>query len=125
MEERVFFNSDNVYVSLTRFIAFGQTYAMSGVTSVSEVEIKPDQSGSIILVFLGAIFLLLGLASAAFLAIGLPLLLWGAINWASKEIHYSIMLTISSGQVKAVVSKDREFISKIVQALNDCIVARG
>lgn len=125
MEEREFFSGDNVYVSLTRFVAFGQTYAMSGVTSVRAAEIKPDQGGSIILFILALIFFFVGLASGIFLLIGVVIFARGLVNWASKEIHYSVMLTISSGQVQAVVSKDQDFISKIVQAVNDCIVARG
>lgn len=125
MEDREFFSNQDVFVSLTRFVAFGQTYAMSGVTSVKAAEIKPDHGGTIVLAFIAFVCLIFGTVSVLMLAIGLSLAVWAAITGFSKEPSYSVMLTVSSGQVQAVTSKDRELISKIVQALNDCIVARG
>jgi len=125
MEEKEFFSSEDVYVSLTRFVAFGQTYAMSGVTSVGAKEVAPDHSGTTLAMILGAVCILVGLAFpvflfAAFVIIGIAIYLRN-----SKSADYYVMLTTSAGQVQAVRSKDKEYISSVVQALNDCIVARG
>lgn len=126
MEEREFFSSEDVYVSLTRFVAFGKTYAMSGVTSVRAAEIKPSQAGTIFLSVLGLIFLLIGCTgSAGLLGLGLLLLILAAIVVAMQKTQYYVCLSTSSGEVQAVKSDSREFIAGIVQALNDCIVARG
>lgn len=126
MEEREFFSSEDVYVSLTRFVAFGKTYAMSGVTSVRAAEIKPSQAGTIFLSGLGLIFLLIGCTgSAGLLGLGLLLLILAAIVVAMQKTQYYVCLSTSSGEVQAVKSDSREFIAGIVQALNDCIVARG
>ena len=125
MEEREFFSSDNVYVSLTRFVAFGKTYAMSGVTSVAAAEVKPNHSGSTTIIGLGAVCCLIGLSSPTFFVIGLLLIAAGWFVRKSKTPDYFVTLTTSAGHVQAVHSKDREYIASIVQALNDCIVARG
>lgn len=125
MEEREFFSGDNVYVSLTRFVAFGKTYAMSGVTSVSAAEVKPDYSGSTLMMVVGAIFTLIGLSAPICFLIGIALIAAGYFSRAAKTPDYYVTLTTSAGHVQAVRSKDREYIASIVQALNDCIVARG
>lgn len=125
MEEREFFSGDNIYVSLTRFVAFGKTYAMSGVTSVGAAEVKPDFGGANLLMILGAIFALIGLSAPYAFLFGILLLGAGYFVRASKTPDYYVMLTTAAGQVHAVRSKDRDYISSIVQALNDCIVARG
>lgn len=125
MEEREFFSGENVYVSLTRFIAFGKTYAMSGVTSVSAAEGKPDYSGSTLMMIVGAIRTLIGLSAPFFFLLGIALIAAGYYSRSSKTPDYYVTLTTSAGHVQAVHSKNREYIASIVQALNDCIVARG
>ena len=53
MEETFFFNDRSVSVSNARFIANGQTYAMSGITSVKTFREDPSYQGPIILGLLG------------------------------------------------------------------------
>ncbi len=126
MEDREFFSSDEVYVSLTRFVAFGKTYAMSGVTSVRAAEIPPSQTGAKITAGLGLLLLVIGCnGNGAFLALGALLLILAAFVAMIQKPEYYVCLSISSGEVQAVKSDSREYISDIVQALNDCIVARG
>jgi hypothetical protein len=125
MEEREFFSGEEIYVSLTRFVAFGKTYAMSGVTSVGAVEAKPDHSGSTLTIALGALCILIGLAFTTFLIIGVVLIAAACYLRSTKTPDHYVMLTTSAGQVQAVRSKDKEYIGSIVKALNDCIVARG
>jgi hypothetical protein len=126
MEEQEFFSSENVYISLTRFVAFGKTYAMSGVTSVRAAEIKPSQAGPMFIAALGLLFLVIGCyGNGAFLGLAALLLILAAILAGMQKPQYYVCLSISSGEVQAVKSESREYIAGIVQALNDCIVARG
>jgi uncharacterized membrane protein YphA (DoxX/SURF4 family) len=74
---------------------------------------------------IGAICLLIGMGAPLFLFIGAGLIIAAYMVRHSKTSDYYVMLTTSSGQVQAVKSKNREYIGNIVQALNDCIVARG
>lgn len=122
MQDQEFFSSDNVYVSLTRFIVSGQTYAMSGVTSVRASEIGPNRFGPALIAliaiacfFIGGDWIYLGalMAGAA---------IW---LWYLQEPEYFVLLRTSSGEVRALKSDDRKFIEDVVQAVNDSIVARG
>jgi hypothetical protein len=122
MEDREFFNRMNVCVSLTRFVVMGQTYAMSGVTAVKTAEIKPSRILPIFLAIIGAIFLYIG-GDAKIFGLGfLALSIW---IWEKRKTEFFVLLSTSSGEVKALRSTDKVFISNVTEALNECIVARG
>ena len=57
MDEKTFFEYDDVKVTNARFISGSQTYAMSNVTSVKAFEEKPSR-------LWGIVALLIGLATA-------------------------------------------------------------
>ena len=122
MEEREFFSSDNVYVSLTRFVVFGKTYAMSGVTSVKASSINPSRFWPVSLIIIGVLLLLVGGNAIIF---GLCSLALAVCLWITQRPEYVVMLSLSSGEAQALRSRDRDYVASVVQALNDCIVARG
>lgn len=123
MEEREFFAGENVYVSLTRFVVFGKTYAMSGVTSVKASEVPPSRGGPL---FLGLAGLMCFTGDGvSWTGLGIVLLGLAAWVWIMQRPEYFILLSTASGEVQALKSQDRQYISEVVQALNDCIVARG
>jgi hypothetical protein len=122
MEDREFFSGENVYVSLTRFIVSGQTYAMSGITSVRAAQINPSRLGPILMGFIGLLCLFAG---GNAIAVGGILVLGAFGIWHLQAPEYMVVLSSASGEVRALKSHDRAYISDVVQALNDCIVARG
>jgi len=127
MEERNFFNEDGVSVTNARFIVNNQTYAMSGVTSVKSFKEEPSRTAPMVLIVVGILLALgsFGGGSSGGVIISL-LLIGGAIWWwISQKPLYSVLLNSSSGESKALSSKDGEFISKVVSALNDSIIHRG
>jgi len=65
------------------------------------------------------------LGGGAWTVLGLGLIVSAGLLANKQPPSYCILLSIASGEVKALHSDDREFIGKVVQALNDCIVARG
>jgi hypothetical protein len=123
MQEQEFFQSANVHVTRSRFVVFGQTYAMSGVTSVKASAVNPSRSAPLLIGGLGLVLLFTGVTSM--LIFGAALIGGAALFWASQKPEYFVSLSVASGEVRALRSKDREFIGDVVQALNDCIVARG
>ena len=123
MQEHEFFRSENVMVSQTRFVTFGQTYAMSGVTSVKASSVSPSRTGPLIVGGIGMLCLFAG--SAGPLIFGAILLAIAALIWASQKPEYFVSLSVASGEVRALKSKDPRFIGDVIQALNECIVARG
>lgn len=134
MEEKIFFNKDGVIVSNSRFVVRGQTYAMSGITSVTSVRNDPSRIGPIVLFFLAFIFLLYGLGmyshdpSGAIIGGGFwvsVFTIWGVKSWRGQKTYYQIIFNSSSGRVTALTSDDEEYIKTVVAALNDAIVSRG
>lgn len=122
MAEQTFYENNGVTVTNARFIVPGQTYAMSGVTSVKSLRHDPSKKGPIILIILG----LLGFAAgkdAMFVAF---LMLAAGIAWlVLNKPKFSVVLNSSSGEAEAMTSKDQGIIQQIVSALNESIIARG
>lgn len=119
MEERTFFEQGDVKVTNARFISNGQTYAMRNVTSVKPFEQKPPRA-------LGVIVALIGLgimfASPFF---GLLVLAAGlAVLFLMKPI-YHVLLATSSGETRALKTKDRNYVNQVIQAINDAMVHRA
>lgn len=122
MEEKTFFSSGDVSVTSARFMAKGQTYAMSGVTSVKSFRQDPSRKGAIIL---GIIGLLMMMGGGGALVLGVLFIAAAIAWWMSQKPEFSVLLSSASGEVKALASPDGDFISKVVGALNDSIVHRG
>lgn len=118
-EEKVFLDSGGVKVTSSRFITFGKTQALAGITAVSSHYESPKRTGPIVLAIIG----LICFAFKWWLAIILIALavLW----WMSQKTIYFIRLESASGASDALSSKDKDFIFQVVDALNDAIVHRG
>ena len=128
MDEKTFFNEGNVTVTNSRFIVPGQTYAMSGITSVSKWIQKPSLKWPLILILVGALFIIIPLfagGGALWYLIGIVLIGIGIFLLIRNKPVYSVILSSASGEADAINSKDEDFIDRIVQALNDAIVVRG
>ena len=121
-EDRKFIDENGVSVSRSRFMVSGQTYAMSGITSVKSYQQNPNRAGPIILGSLGLLGLAMGLDAfaGAVIAIGIAIA-W----WVLSKPKYSVLLSSASGEVKALTSTDGPFIARVINALNDAIVHRG
>lgn len=119
MDEKVFFDYDGVKVTNARFVVDGQTYAMSNITSVSPHENKPSRVGPIIFIAIGILIAVqeppLGLI------FGLPGVIW----WFLQKSSFHILLRTSGGETSALNSNQREYVDKVVAALNDAIIHRG
>jgi hypothetical protein len=117
--EQKFMDEKGVTVTNARVIVPGQTFAMSGVTSVKVAQEKPKRTGPVILIVLG-IFLCFG-----YLIGGIILLSIGVAWFIMQKTQYYVGLQTSSGEAKAFISTDRMWIEKIVNAINEAIIARG
>ncbi len=122
MEEKDFFNSENVSVTNARFIVRGQTYAMSGITSVKSFQDDPSRAGPIIMGIVGLLALVAGDGGVV---IGLIFIACAILWWISQKKKFSVLLNTASGETEALTSHDRRFISRVVDALNEAIIYRG
>lgn len=122
MEEQTFFSQGEVTVTNARFVAAGQTYAMRGITSVKSGRTDPKKAGPLIVMLFGLAFLFQG---GGTMVLGV-LVIAAAGYWLwSLRPEFTVQLTSSAGEVKALTSKDKEFIEKVIDALNNSIIHRG
>ena len=123
MAEQTFLEGGGVTITNSRFIVAGQTYAMSGVTSVKGITHSPSRKGPVILLAIGVLALIAGKAEG--LVGALVFLAAGVAWWVVQKPKYAVVLHSASGETEALTSQDGSFISKVVGALNAAIVARG
>lgn len=146
MVEQVFLEDKRVKVTKTRLIIKNETYSMAGIISVKSSVIPgkkekiltfKDKFKSIVIctIFFGGIskicsffenwkLNLIGFGSIILLLF----IIWTIVKIpSSKDIPpiYTITLRTASGEIKALENQDREFVEKVIRALNDAIVARG
>lgn len=119
--EQTFLDVGGVVVTNSRFIVPGQTYAMSGVTSIKHVEKDPSKVAGWVIIGIGVLLCL----SHAMLAVGILMILGGALYLWKGRGKYDVLLQTASGEVRAFASKDKELVRRIVNALNEAIVYRG
>lgn len=119
MEEQIFWDESGVKVTNARFITYGKTQALAGITSVSTLVKNPNRLWPIILIILGGIFAFNGEIALGILA------LIGIVWLIFQKSTYYVRLENASGTSNALESKDNDFIFRVVDALNDAIVARG
>lgn len=120
-EEKTFFRYEDVTVTSSRFIIGSQTFAMSNITSVKASRRDPRRFWPIALIVVGV------LALMAKANIWVVVLIGGSgIAWLlMQRAIYHVMLTTAGGETSALSSRQREYIEKVVQALNEAIVSRG
>jgi hypothetical protein len=119
MPEKTFFDYDGVRVTSTRFIVDGQTYAMSNVTSVSAEVQTPNRIIPALLI-LGGLVLALSRIYAGLL---LPII--GIIWWKLQKTIYHVTLHTAGIETSALQTHQKEYLQRVVRALNDAIVYRG
>ncbi len=125
MPEHVFFEDAGVKVTNTRFVAGGRTFAVSGITSVSLSKITPQRKGPIAVGVLSILLLLGSRGDTSILVVGLVLLAAAVVYWFVDSSRYSVRLMTASGESDAFSAKDELLVGRVVDALNEAIIARG
>jgi len=119
MDETTFFEYDDVKVTNARFISGSQTYAMSNITSVKAFEKKPKR-------FVGVLIVLIGLVIAINTpAAGLAIVVAAGVYLYMQKTIFHVMLATSGGETSALKTYQRDYLDKVVSALNKAIVHRG
>jgi hypothetical protein len=133
-EERSFLNDDGVYVSNTRVVIHGTTYATANITSVRKHIVPPNRGCALVLAIVGALGVIGGLPLAlaesgdgrwtAFVMCTILLII--AIVWF-RSLHptYHVMLATAAGERQGLTSKDEGVVNRVTTAIADAIVHRG
>jgi hypothetical protein len=132
MDEKTFYESDNIKVTSVRFIVNNQTYALSSVNSVgvSEVDTTSSCTAPALIAAGGIVWVLFLIAfkgrpiyylqPIALMVAGVYLL-----TRIKKNSEYRVVLTTSSGENAVLRSNEKQEIILVEKALNDAIVYRG
>ncbi len=119
MEEKVFFELNQVRVTNTRFQVDGQTYAVSNITSVKPIHEPPGRIWPVLLALFGL------LPTYAGIFTGIPFAFIAAAWWYFQSHTYFVLLHTSGGETRALKSHKKDFVDQVVAAINDAIVHRG
>src|SRR5207253_10338894 len=119
MAEKTFFDYDGVRVTNARFIVDGQTFAMSNITSVTPLEQKPNRIIPALLILIGV------LLAVGRIYGGLLLSVIGIVWWKLQKTVYHVMLHTAGAETSALQTYQKEYLQKVVAALNNAIVYRG
>jgi hypothetical protein len=115
-EEKVYLDEDGILVTSSRFVVPGETYAMSGITSVKGAS-KSTVVASLLIglfgLYMGTVHIIYG-----------ALFIGAAALWYFQSKHM-VVLTTASGASEALSSRDKDKIFRIIDALNDSIIGRG
>jgi len=119
VDEKTFFEYEDVKVTNARFISGSQTYAMSNVTSVKAFEQKPKRLGGIVVLVIGVV------VAINTPAVGIVIAAAAAIYLYLQKTLFHVMLSTSGGETSALKTHQPEYLQKVVTALNEAIVHRG
>lgn len=132
--EQIFLDDADIYVSNTKVILGGTTYATANLTSVSKRFTPASKGCAVALTIIGVIFTFgsLGtLFSKGFAEGFVMFLICGAITAAgiawlrSLRPTYHVILASASGQQEGLTSKDDDLVNRVVSAISSAITHRG
>lgn len=131
MAETTFYSDSLMQVTNSRLIIGGKMYPMASIASVAAVKLSSDSKLAAALFLGGLLSLAIGFFSytnrGACLGFGF-ILLAGFVAKVVYEVRnpkLAVVVESSSGSVRAVISRDRPYIQKMVDAINEAIIARG
>ena len=120
MGEQEFYRDKKVLISNSRAFINGITYAMSNITSVSALEIKKSKTVPILMIIVGILSLM-----GELYGFGITIALVGIILFLLTRSSFVVRICTAGLEQDVLVSKNREYILKIVSAINGAIIHRG
>jgi len=122
MDEKTYYQDENVLITQVRFVTNGKTYAMRNISSVQLGKVSPSGGLFWILILMGCI-----LAAAegdpgwkvGGIIVGIIVLL--LLN--SIKTKFSVRINSKSGEVDGLISTDKVYIETIIKAINEAIIS--
>ena len=127
--ETTYYQDGGITVTNARAVLGAKTYAMANITSVSMGEIPANRAPGVVVALIG--LAIAGCSASAGsdgtsgIVIGVIVLGIGIAIAAAVKIQYVVKIGSASGESNALVAKDKEYIQKIVNAVNEAIIKRG
>lgn len=122
-EEKVFYRDDIVTVTQSRFIANQKTYTMRNISSVTITKIEKSTLLQMALLITGILMAIFSEEGIRLLGIVVAI---GSFVWmAMMKSEFSIRISTNAGETNTLISENKEYVQKIVNALNEAIIYRG
>ena len=119
--EKTFYQDGHVTVTQSRYVTHSKTYAMRNISSVHIFEVVKSRKFPVAMIIVG----LFMLCSDSARMVGFFILAFGVLLLFLIKNEFSVRISTNSGEADSIVSKDKLYIQKIVDALNDAIIHRG
>lgn len=125
--EQVYFDRDGVRVTNSRFLPGDQTFALSAINSVKLLKVRADQRPVAVLASAAGVCILgaIGGQSVGWFFAALAFGFVAFLIYRGLRDSYAVVVSVSSGEVKALVRQDEKFIVDVVNAINQAIIGRG
>lgn len=128
-EEIVIHEDAEVKITNLRAVLGGKTYSIANITSVGAKEESPSGCVPAGLIIFGLFLLFIGMSdlrsNLGYLITGVVLSGLGFLAARSAKPDFILQIATAAGEVKALSSKDKAYIQKITDALNDAIIKKG
>jgi hypothetical protein len=129
-QETTYYQDSTVTISNSRAVLGAKTYAMVNITSVSMGEKPANRTPGIALALIGLAIAACtgsmgGNSAGGGIGIGVVLIIAGIALAAIVKPSYIVRIGSAGGESDALVSNNREYIQKLVSAVNEAIIKRG
>lgn len=121
VQEKVFYQDANVLVTNTRLVINGKTYAIRNISSVA-IQMAAQKF------IIESILFFIGFAEVIFRStriIGILFIVGSIVIAVMRKSIYCVRINSNAGEIDELISKDKEYIQKIVNAIQESIVYRG
>ena len=130
MSENLIYTDNRVSISTSRIVIGSTTYPLRNIASVRMGFTPPHSGCAGVVIILGGLILLGGIATAresllgSLLIVGVGVLVGtlGFLCLRTLKATYSVLLINNSGEVKALESEDEVYLETIIESINNAIV---
>jgi hypothetical protein len=120
--EHLIVTKQGVSVSYSQLVTKDKIYAIKDILFAECRSLAPKRSLARVSTF-GGLAMLFGSGILPF--IGLIAILTGMLLWHAAKLSYAIVLHTSTGEIRALISKDYFETLSVVDALNEVTAMRG
>ena len=131
MAEEIISQDHRATVTTARVIMHGTTYPLRNISSVRMATVSPNIAAPVLLIVFGALAVV-GCAADyldthklawVVLLVGAWMTLLGILWVRSLRPWFHVVIASTGGEVNALSSQDRQYIARIVEAINVAIVS--
>ncbi|MEA3121155.1 MAG: hypothetical protein QOH33_696 [Paraburkholderia sp.] len=121
------FNERGVMITRNGLSASGQVFSLRDIQDVRVVTMRKNKALPLAVSSVGVIVAATGavLQSGAALAIGVMLIVVGALAWLVQDVKHLLLVNTAAGEREAVSSADLDFLARVERAVRTALTSSG